>query len=362
MTSPLLYRYSYPLTYLMVVLGLLLLLIQPLTWNFVLPTEFWMRQAWLFSWWMFLFYINMKYLVPKLFFGKKAGWFIVTLLVIVVLTVYLDNMISHWLNLPELIFRAKHPEGVHGGSSKGAAINPFHKKNYINPVVVLATLLVLGISTTIRVIQKWRMDNEIRQDLEKQKINTELSLLKAQINPHFFFNTLNSIYALTHVNVEKSREALHTLSRMMRYVIYDTHAGFISLHKEVEFLKDYIDLMKLRITDNVKVTFEAGTLQDLPVAPMLFLPFVENAFKHGVSGIHHSSIYIGIKQDGKTIKLEVRNTLLPVKRVVLEESSGIGLANTRRRLDLLYPDKYELFIAEKTSENEFKVELTISLS
>jgi LytS/YehU family sensor histidine kinase len=243
-------------------------------------------------------------------------------------------------------------------------VAPTHKhKSGINPVIILATLLVLGISTTMSVVQKWQKDEVIRQSLERQKISTELSLLKAQINPHFFFNTLHSIYALTMINIETSREALHTLSRMMRYVLYETQSGTTLLSKEIEFLEDYINLMKLRLTEKVTVTFDQpSSLHDVPVAPMLFLPFVENAFKHGISALHPSHIHIAICQQDHTLQLNVRNTILPGKRVVLEESSGIGLSNTRRRLDLLYPGDYTLSVTEKTSENEFQVQLTLNLS
>ncbi|MBF9252301.1 histidine kinase [Pontibacter sp. 172403-2] len=347
-------RHGYILIQLLVLLGLLLLLCQPLGWDIKLPAQFWVKQAIVFFLWVGLFYLNMQVLVPQFLFQNRVGLFAAAMLVAVAVVLLISQAADSWLNLPELMNQAFNP----GGNDK-----PVKAGLHINPVMLLATMLVLGISTSIKTVQKWQKDAEIRQSLEKQRISTELSFLKAQINPHFFFNTLHSIYALTMINIETSREALHTLSRMMRYVLYETQAGTTLLSKEIEFLQDYVNLMQLRLTDKVTITFDKPTpLHDVPVAPMLFLPFVENAFKHGVSALLPSSIRITICQQGQVVELDVRNTILPEKRVVLEESSGIGLANTSRRLDLLYPGHYTLTVTEKTPENEYRAHLTLDLS
>ncbi len=354
MSNNFLYRHGYLLIQLLVLLGLLLLLCQPLAWDIVLPPQFWIKQALIFLFWVILFFLNIRVLVPQLLFRNRIGMFVLVTLAAVTAVMVLSMIADTWLNLPELMQRAFKPFDKVKAHGSGF---------YINPVLLLATLLVLGTSTSIKTVQKWQKDSEIKQLLEKQRISTELSFLKAQINPHFFFNTLHSIYALTMLTIETAREALHTLSRMMRYVLYDTQAGTTLLSKEIDFLQDYIDLMQLRLTDKVSITFERPSpLHDVPIAPMLFLPFVENAFKHGVSSLLASTIHIAIQQQGQKLQLEVRNTLLPEKRVVLEESSGIGLANTRRRLDLLYPEKYTLEIIEKTPENEYSIHLTLHLS
>lgn len=355
MVNTLIQRHGYLLIQLLVLLGLLLLLCQPLAWDIELPLQFWVKQGLVFALWVGLFYLNIQVLVPRLLFQNRIGGFVAAIVGAVVFVVLASMLIDSWLNLPELMHQAFNP---------GEEVSPTHKhKSGINPVIILATLLVLGISTSIKTVQKWQKDTEIRQSLERQKISSELSFLKAQINPHFFFNTLHSIYALTMINVETSREALHTLSRMMRYVLYETQSGNTLLSKEVEFLEDYLNLMKLRLTEKVTVTFDKpNPLHDVPVAPMLFLPFVENAFKHGVSALLPSSIHIAMHQQGQVLELDVRNTVLPEKRVVLEESSGIGLANTSRRLDLLYPGHYNLSVTEKTPENEYRVHLKLNLA
>ncbi|WP_347158070.1 sensor histidine kinase [Pontibacter chitinilyticus] len=346
-------RHGYFLIQLLVLLGLLLLLCQPLAWDIQLPRQFWVKQGIVFLLWIGVFYLNTQLLVPRLLFENKLGAYIAAVFGGVMAVLLASSLVDYWLNLPVLMHRAFNP----GETSKGHDDWP-----YINPVMVLATLFVVGISTSITTVKKWQKDTEIRQLLEQQKTISELSLLKAQINPHFFFNTLHSIYALTMLNVDTAREALHTLSRMMRYVLYETQSGTTLLSKEVEFLQDYINLMKLRLTEKVNVTFDKpDQLRDVPVAPMLFLPYVENAFKHGVSALLPSSIYIALCQQNHTLHLEVRNTVLPEKRVVLEESSGIGLANTRRRLDLLYPGAYTLQVTDNTPENEYRVHLTLNV-
>ena len=223
---------------------------------------------------------------------------------------------------------------------------------------------MLGISTSITVVGRWQDEAQGRAELEQQRIGSELASLKAQINPHFFFNTLNNIYALTLLDGEQARVAIHRLSRMMRYVLYETAAGPTLLSQEVAFVQDYITLMQLRFTDRVMVAFAPpAPLLDVPLAPMLLLPFVENAFKHGVAASHTSRIAVALCQPTpETLVLEVRNTRLSVPTTDLAGSNGIGLANTRRRLDLLYPGRYRLLVTERTPENEYLVELTLTVN
>lgn len=165
------------------------------------------------------------------------------------------------------------------------------------------------------------------------------------------------------LDVEHAREALHRLSRMMRYVLYETQEGTVRLSQEIAFLQDYIQLMQLRLTDKVKVTFEKPEpYHDVSIAPMLLLPFLENAFKHGVSATQPSEIFVGLKQEGAALRVEVKNTLFSGKGPTLDESNGIGLVNTRRRLDLLYPNQYRLNITEQTPSNEYLVVLVLQTS
>lgn len=314
------------------------------------PSEFWVKQWVLLSLLVVAFYVNSYLLVPKLLFRNHTAWYIVSIVSIVVTIYWSIQGLEAWLNLPELWHKVFKPNEPY---------NPNRPRRF-DSFTFLYSLLSLGASTSITVVQTWQKDTQVRVQLEKDKVTSELSFLKAQINPHFFFNTLNNIYALTMIDVESAQEALHRLSRMMRYVLYETKEGTVRLSQELAFLQDYIQLMQLRLTDKVKVEFEQPTSQtDVAIAPMILLPFLENAFKHGVSATQPSHIYIGIKQEAQTLRVEVRNTLFLQKSVSLEESNGIGLVNTRRRLDLLYPDRYDLKITEHTPNDEFLVELTL---
>jgi LytS/YehU family sensor histidine kinase len=230
-------------------------------------------------------------------------------------------------------------------------------------VTMLITLLVLGIATAFTVVQHWQREAQLRVQIDQQRTEAELSLLKAQINPHFFFNTLNNIYSLTLIDGERARAALHRLSRMMRYVLYDTAAGHAQLSQEVAFIQDYITLMQLRLTDRVQVVFEhPEPVREVLIAPMILLPFVENAFKHGVAATQASRIIINLRQPAADrLEIEVRNTLVPRASTDLAGSNGIGLVNTRRRLDLLYPGRYALHVTERTPENEFDVQLALQV-
>ncbi|MBO0356934.1 histidine kinase [Hymenobacter sp. BT186] len=234
---------------------------------------------------------------------------------------------------------------------------------WVNPAVMFSTLLVLGLSTSVAAVQRGQRDAQIRQALEQEKLTTELAWLKAQINPHFFFNTLNNIYSLTLLDGDEAREAILRLSRMMRYVLYDTQAGTAPLSQELLFIRDYIDLMQLRLTDNVQVRYDTpANLHDAPIAPMLLLTFVENAFKHGVSALAPSHIHITVRQPTlHTLDVEVRNSVFAERPVALDENHGIGLTNTRRRLALLYPERHTLTVTKNDPAHEYYVHLTLTL-
>lgn len=350
-------RYIPPLIHILAwaLLGFMLLVFLPMTSEVTFPLQFWIKQGIVFCLWVGAFYLNARVWVPKFLFQNSTAWFIIVNIVTALAVALFIFVVEVWLELPQLMHQAFHSNSA---PAHQPVLPPF--KMLIG--VFVTTLILLVISTCIAVVQKWQKDNQIRQDLEKQKISSELSFLKAQINPHFFFNTLNNIYVLTSIDVESARQALHKLSRMMRYVLYETQKDAVLLSQEIAFLQDYIELMKLRLTDKAKVTFEPpNPIKDVLIAPMLFLPFVENAFKHGVSVQQPSSIRIAIKQYHSTLLLEVQNSKFNEKRLVLDESNGIGLTNTQRRLDLLYPNQHSLLINEHTAENEYLVQLTLNI-
>jgi len=337
--------------------GLIFLLFQPLTGRLTMPTEFWLKQALMFFVWIATYYFTAKVAVPRLLLQGRTGWFVLYVLGTTVGVLLFSRGLEGMLNLPALMDKAF--EAAAGRPRAFQRSGP-----RIDTMGLLTTMFVLGISTCITVVQKWQNDARIRQTLEQQRVSSELVALKAQINPHFFFNTLNNIYALTLLDGEQARAAIHRLSRMMRYVLYDTAGGMTLLTQEIAFVQDYITLMQLRLDERVRVTFERPEpVHEVPVAPMLLLPFLENAFKHGVAATETSSIYVAIRQPhAQVVELEVRNTLLNLPSTDLAGSNGIGLANTRRRLDLLYPGQFTLLVEEHTPQNEFRVHLTLQVA
>lgn len=333
-------------------LGYLLFFSHSITSEIQFPRVFWIRQAIFFGLIVGMFYINSYWLVPRLLLREQTGRYVIAIVGIICTVLLILGIVEYLFDLPVLVHRAFHPDG------KGQP----RLYGWIQPNL-FSIVLVLAISTSIAMLQKWQDDANFRTALEQAKTASELSFLKAQINPHFFFNTLNNIYALTLIDVDTAREALHRLSRMMRYVLYETQSGTTLLSKEMAFLNDYIQLMQLRLTDKVTVTVDTPSpLRDQPVAPMIFLPFVENAFKHGVSALDKSWIRVNIQQKENQLLMDVSNTLFVQKAPSLEVGNGIGLTNTRRRLDLLYPGQYHLAIDEHNPAGEYRVHLTLNLS
>jgi sensor histidine kinase YesM len=328
---------------------------QPITFNISVPYQLWIKQGIILGLLIIAYYFNSSILVPTFLLKNRTGIYFLVIISIAAVIIVLNIYVDAWLNIRQLMEAAFHKRGP---------IKHRDGRDHGWDFLLLAIIaLVLGVSTSITAIQKWQADKQLTQELEQDKVTSELSFLKAQINPHFFFNTLNNIYALTQVDAEVAGKAIHQLSRMMRYLLYDTQQSQTLLSQEIAFVQDYISLMQLRLTDVVKVTIDSPKeLQDVPLAPMIFLPFVENAFKHGVSATQQSHIEIVILQKDKLLDLTVKNSIINDNSISLDTNSGIGLVNTRRRLDLLYPGKYKLDISEMNADNEYTVHLTIDLS
>jgi len=329
---------------------------QPLNWDIAVPYQLWIKQSIILGSLVIAFYLNSIVLVPRFLLRNNTGLYFLIIAGLVAVVVLLNIYADDWLNIHRLMdiaFHKKGPPKRHRGG----------RDHTWDLAIVATSALVLGISTSITAIQKWQNDRLLHQEMEQEKVTSELSFLKAQINPHFFFNTLNNIYALTHINADVSRKAIHQLSRMMRYVLYDTQNSTTMLSQEIAFIKDYIDLMKLRLTDVVKIDFVVpAAVNDTAIAPMIFLPFVENAFKHGVSATQQSFIDIKVAQHNGTVELTVVNTIIKDQNTNLEEGSGIGLNNTKRRLDLLYPGKHTLIIKESADESTYLIHLTLNMA
>ena len=273
---------------------------------------------------IFLFLLNHLVLFRYLHRGK---WCLAYYLVVVSLVVLLFSMIE----LYEQQNSAK-PDFI------GLAVFPWWGN-------MIAGVLMLGANNSINALYRNMQRDEDSERLQRQNIQAEMYYLKHQINPHFLMNTLNNIHALVDIDAEAAKQTVIQLSDMMRYVVYDTGGNAIALKEDVKFVKNYIELMRIRYTDDVNISFNYPQhLQGrIDVPPLIFIVFVENAFKHGVSYNTNSYINIDIKcEDGMVVGC-FENSVSEKSR---NSKPGIGLDNVRKRLDLIYGSDYELNIED----------------
>jgi len=331
------------------------------------------------------YYFNSNFLVPRFLAQRKFIVFTLITLIILFVYVYMSDAFD-WLRPPEMMTGNKGsgfsmrggvpfdngfapPQGdegmTHGiqppRSDNGlwGKLHPGNPRNKFPSSSTLTFLLVFMVSTGTRIITSWFMTERQKNQAERDKYIAELTALKAQLNPHFLFNTLNSIYYLARKKSDSTPDMILKLSNLMRFVLTDTKTEWISLEKEVGCIQEYIDLQRLRLTDKTKVVFEqSGEVTDQLIAPLLLLPFVENAFKYGVSSRTSSTISIFLSINKNKLVFIVRNGKM--NSVSESESTGTGLKNVKRRLDLSYPDKHALMIQE--TDEVFAAELKIILS
>jgi hypothetical protein len=223
----------------------------------------------------------------------------------------------------------------------------------------LISLLIAGFNTAIAVTNKWFTEEQARKEIEKEHMQSELAFLQNQVSPHFFMNTLNNIHSLIEADQKLAQNAVIKLSEMMRYLLYESGRGTTTLRKEIEFLRSYVKLMQLRVDDSVKVSFELpDDFDNVSLPPLLFISFIENAFKHGVSYREPSSLTFKMTQSPGYLEFIALNTVSTLRNEnSIAHHGGIGLGNIKKRLNLLYGDKYKLNI--ESNDNEFKVLLII---
>ncbi|MBS7396748.1 MAG: histidine kinase, partial [Prevotellamassilia sp.] len=222
-------------------------------------------------------------------------------------------------------------------------------------VVLLILALNLGVKNSVRSLA----DRRKLEELEKQNLENQIAYLKYQINPHFFMNTLNNIHALVDIDPERAKKTIVILSKMMRYLLYDGDRHFIPLRKEIESISHYVSLMKIRFSDDVKISLELPSVPpQAEVPPVLFTTFLENAFKHGISLRKPSFISISLEVDEENIVFHCRNSKNNISQSSIEES-GVGIANARRRLELLYGNNFSLELQNET--DTYSVRLVIPI-
>ncbi|MCY1720889.1 histidine kinase [Prolixibacteraceae bacterium Z1-6] len=224
---------------------------------------------------------------------------------------------------------------------------------------ILSNYGIPVLAAAIIIFKKWYIDDLKNKQLTEEKLEAELSFLRSQVHPHFLFNTLNNLYALTLIKSEKTPDIVLKLSGLLDYMIYKSNGKFVPLSKELEILESYIELEKLRYNNRLDLEYEViGDPDSFKIAPLILLPFIENSFKHGASNDRtNPKIRITIAIKGDCLNLSVLNSTLGDNKKDETLSEGIGLKNVRRRLELIYPDSHELKIT--SSEKQFEVKLIV---
>lgn len=300
-----------------------------------------------------IFYLNFFILINHFLFKRKLGMFI-ALNIVLIAGAHLLQMF--WWNINFELFQ-NIPHDL-----------PDHLPPPRTMIILrdsLMFMLTAVLSVAIKVTSDWYKKDNARKEFEKEKSEAELKSLKSQLNPHFLFNTLNNIYSLITINPKQAQDSVHGLSNLLRYVLYDNNEESISLQKELSFMKSYIELMSLRVQDNVKLNINImEDTSNLKIAPLMFISLVENAFKHGISPTEKSFISIeiftkpGKKNFEHKVVCDIKNSNFP-KDDSDRSGSGIGMENLRKRLDLIYPSKYNL--EEKIENGMFFTVLEITL-
>src|SRR5687767_3408477 len=294
------------------------------------------------AFYMLVVYINLGYLIPKYLSQKNFMTYCLLLLV----------MVAVFTPIKVLLLYITYDE-----------VDPREFLVMNQQYIFLLLFLIAGSSTVVKIISDWQKHQRDRKELETQRMQSEIRFLKSQINPHFLFNTLNSLYALTLKKSDKAPEIVIKLSEMMRYMLYECNERRVPLYKEVNYIQNYLDLERLRQSGQADIQFSVeGKVMDQSIAPLIFIPFLENSFKHGLNHqLGDGYVHVMMKVLENKLLLRIVNSK-PLQAPVQAEktSGGIGLVNVKRRLNLLYPNQYKLDI--KDSDKEHIVELSLDLS
>lgn len=308
--------------------------------------HFAVRNGIMLFWLMLTFYANYLWAIDKLLFKRRTWQFLAFNVVLFIALFFLRRYANSIADvLMEVRPRAKRNDGL----TSLFVMND-----------LIFTVLAICASLGVKHIAGLHQIEIERKKLENETLASELSLLRYQIQPHFFFNCLNNIYCLIGTSPKEAQKAVHSLSKMMRFVLYDSSSTSIPLTSEIEFLKNYISLMRLRLSDkaNVTATFP-DNVEGVFVPSLVFIPLVENAFKHGVGAGGTAEIKCDMSLKDESIRFVVRNKVPSVDVSEDRSHSGIGLANLRKRLDILYGDKGSFVISHDDGNGYFMAEVVI---
>ena len=289
-----------------------------------------------------LVYFNLNYLIPTYLTQRRAPYYLLLLLLAAALATPVRALVLYWLF-------AKAPEIQNAVLANQQSI-------------FLSHLAVASGSTMVKIAGDWAINTRERQRLLSENLESELRFLRSQVNPHFLFNTLNSLYALTLKKSDRAPETVLKLSDMMRYMLYDSHAAHVPLEKEVEYVRNYLSLEQLRYGEKADIRFEVkGEITDQVIAPMLFITFVENCFKHGLAKVFGNGyVHIVLLIEGQQVRFHLENARPQYAAEDANEAGGIGLLNAERRLELLYPDRHEL--TRLAEPKAYSVDLYLNLN
>ncbi|MGQ1891504.1 sensor histidine kinase [Thermophagus sp. OGC60D27] len=307
-----------------------------------------------------IFLVNRFALMPRLFFKGRRTLYFVSILGIILIS----SALLYWVQI-----HPHHPELLPLMDPPGPGPEAFRQpsplpmpREFIPPYanLFIMSILFIGFDSGILFFSKWMHAEQNKLKAEKESIENKMAFLQNQISPHFFMNTLNNIHALIDIDTEEAKEAVIKLSKMMDYMLYESQTAKISLQKEMDFINSYVDLMKLRFTDDVEIMVnQPKVVPPVKIPPLLTISFIENAFKYGISYESHSFIHIDIETDDKQLSFSVKNSTHP--HTAKKRSSGIGIANARNRLDLIYGKDYRLSIRNDEKDHSFNVDLKIPL-
>lgn len=317
-----------------------------------------------------IFLVNITILVPKYLIAQRYRAYLVSAVILIagmtVTGIFLSSILfPEPLAMPPMNLGSGIPMELGSGMPAPIGFKPERKSGndsfaFVVAANVIISFLIVGSSTTFKVIGQWLIADDRRKDMEKEQLKSELAFLRHQVSPHFFMNTLNNIHSLIDINAEDAKDAVIRLSTMMRYLLYDTSQGHTSLKKEIGFLESYISLMKLRFSEQVKVTLDVPKdIPDLVIPPMLFISLLENAFKHGVSYQNDSFVTFRLTIENNRLQCHIHNSKHHQTRETKSKYSGIGLTNIRKSLELLYGKDYNFETME--SATEYQVQLSVPI-
>ncbi len=340
------------------IIGVLLIAIMPM---FLFDESDERIRTWTYRYYYQLFFLiiafygNYLFIVPQFFLKNKRIRFFLILIMFAVSLTWISQSISKKLDI------YKPPRREMNTTNEVNEITEEKRILGLHPRIMddlLFLVLVFGFSTGMSILQKQRKDKEKQQKLEKANVENELAFLKNQINPHFFFNSLNNIYALIDIDGTKAQQGIEKLSGLMRYLIYESNSPYVPVSKEFEFTRNYIELMRQRLTKKVKLDVDISDENSgANIPPLLFISFIENAFKHGISYRSDSFIEIKLHTTEDTVHFSCKNSIPAAQDKQTNNQGGVGITNIRKRLNILYGNEERLIINE--DKNEYFVTMKI---